>query len=188
MPDRTDHGLISLACLLIVLAVLSICAAILLSRKSSEVPGASGDILRLIRESRAYVRGSDIQYGVVGGYSLFLWLQIDPPGVAKMVNSRAFEAFGWVSLWDGKLFWGNVNPTTTRNPRDNPFAGKNTDSIAPYTGNRGAPEWFKPNDWVDPNVYVFKEKWGKSGRYRTQVFVYNHATREAYLVDDLAGH
>jgi hypothetical protein len=184
----TKHGLAILSCLVVLFVIVLIGIATIRSRGSSEIPGAPRDLLRTIRESGAHVKNSDAEYGPIGGYSLYIWLQIDPSGVTRVLNSRAFEKFGWVSLWKGNLYWGNVSPTTTGNPRDNPLFGKNTDSIAPYTGDKGVPEWFKPNDWVDPNVYVSKEKWGKSKRYRTQVFVYNDATKEAYLVDDLAGH
>jgi hypothetical protein len=46
---------------------------------------------------------------------------------------------------------------------------------------------FRPNDWTDPKVYCFEEKWGKAEYSHVKLLIYNEDLEEAYFIEYLVG-
>ena len=127
------------------------------------------------------------------GRNFVMHFKISKAATELILNSRAFEEFEWAAYrqhtrW-GVLEWGNKG-TFVFDPQENLYRGTMTHSIIVYTRKEPPSEWFKPTDWNGPKVkvYSFKEKWGRSRRYRTNVFIFNEDLGEAYFFEHVPGH
>jgi len=89
--------------------------------------------------------------------------KISTADIELILKSRRFEEFGWDRYENDNLYWQGADkvefdPNT--NTRSVTFGG---DNLPLYTGPHDEPpEWFSPNDWDNPKVYKFEEKWGKT--------------------------
>ena len=123
------------------------------------------------------------------GHSYVMRFRIEKADVTVLLNSQMFQDFTSVVYKQGNLFWRKID-YKERDPLKNPLGGDTSSNLPLYTNQREQqpPEWFRPNDWDMPKVYVVREKYGKSMRYQTKVFIYNEKLEEAYFVEYLQGH
>ena len=132
--------------------------------------------------------------GLFGSGRMYvIHFKISKADTASILNSRAFEEFEWVAYrqrtnW-GVLEWGNKGARVL-DARQNLYGGIKIHSIIVYTRQEPPSDWFKPDDWNSPEVkvYSFREKWGRSRRYRTNVFIFNEDLGEAYFFENVPGH
>jgi len=167
-------------------------------RRSSE-SGESGIfkkyVLKPIPKSVSDIKVDKLSPGGLfgSGRKYVIHFKISKADTALILNSRAFKEFEWAAYrqgtyW-GNLEWGNMG-IHGLDPRKNLSLGTNTQSIIMYTRQQPPSEWFKPNEWdgLKVKVYSFKEKWGRSRRYRTNVFIFMEDLGEAYFIEDVPGH
>jgi len=180
---RRKYRWIGISCVGLLLGLLgAIIVAYTLSRRQS----LPEHVLELIPSSMEQAQVDSKYYPV--GHTHVLRFRAHAGDMAEIVNSRPFVKRAWVSFWNGNLYWGDRKDSPVRNPRENPFFGRDVSSVPLYQGERAPPNWFTPNDWIDPNVYVLKERWGRSKKWHTRVIVYNKDIAEAYLIDYLPRH
>ncbi len=112
--------------------------------------------------------------------------KISRADVERILKSRRFEEFVWGRYENDNLYWHGADkvefdPNT--NTRSVTIGGGN---LPLYTGPHDEPpEWFSPNDWDNPKVYKFEEKWGKAHRNQIKILIFNEALEEAYFIEYL---
>lgn len=119
--------------------------------------------------------GSDIKRASFGSdRSVVLYFKISKADLELVLKSRAFKKYEAIGFSGRNLYWGDNHPMVRG------------DNIALYW-HKDPPHWFKPNDWDNPAVYSFQEKWGKARRDHTKIIIYNEERAEAYFIDHLKG-
>jgi hypothetical protein len=138
-------------------------------------------VLKPIPQSVADIKVDKLATGGIfpSGHRYVLRFKISKSDVALIINSRAFEESEWVGYkhgthWD-TLEWGDSNSLLPRQ------------SVIVYMERQHPPAWFEPKNWNSPKVYSFREKWGRSRRYRTQVLIFNEDLAEAYFFEVVPG-
>jgi len=127
----------------------------------------------------------------VSGHRYVMHFKIDETDLPLILSSKHFKKVEWVKYKNGSIDWGDTPPWEKQNkdeyvPGPLHYEGESLYLYAPYNG-RPEPEWFKPNDWDSPKVYVFKER-NISYQQQIQILIYNEKLAEAYLVDYQEGH
>jgi len=120
------------------------------------------------------------------GHCYVMRFRIEMADLALVLNSQMFQEFTSVVYKFDNLFWYKIIHQE-RDPLKNPLGGENSNNLPLYTNQRQQqpPDWFRPNEWSNPKVYVVSEKYGKSRRYQTKVLIYNEKLEEAYFVEYL---
>jgi len=102
--------------------------------------------------------------------------KINKVDLMSIVNARPFKEFDWVEYverQDGVLHWGRGS---------HPFGLHDMGLCLLYAPAMGVvpPDWFKPNEWQSPKVFV-RERVG--GKDRTQILIYDEDLSEAYFIE-----
>ena len=112
--------------------------------------------------------------------------KISKADVELILKSRIFEEFEWEYYKNGDLHWKGADKTEfdpNTNTRSVTFGGGN---LPLYTAqSQQPPEWFTPNEWDNPKVYKFEEKWGKTKRTQIKILIFNEESEEAYFIEYL---
>ena len=145
-------------------------------------------VLDPIPKSVADIKVDELEYPGLG-HCYVMRFRIEKGDLTLVLNSQMFQEFTSVVYEQGNLFWREIN-YQERDPLKNPLGGDTSSNLPLYTNQRQQqpPEWFRPNDWDIPKVYVVEEKYGKSRRYQTKVLIYNEKLEEAYFIEYLQGH
>jgi len=140
-------------------------------------------VLEPIPKSVVDIKVDELEYPGLG-HCYVMRFKIEKDDVVLILNSRAFKEFTSIIYEQEQLIWRGIDhaPDLLRLT----FTGGG----CPLYTNRQheAPEWFRPNDWTSPKVYVVREKHGKSTRYKTKVLIFDEKLEEAYFVEYLQGH
>lgn len=146
-------------------------------------------VLEPTPKSVANIKVNEIQ-GRGLGRRYVMRFGIEQTDVALILNSRQYEKFTSVTYneqdylcWHGSQGQGF---DVQKMHLDLGTGG----GLPLYTKERqqDAPEWFRPNDWTSPKVYVVTEKYGRSNRDETKVLIFSEGAEEAYFVEYLQGH
>ena len=133
------------------------------------------------------VHGGGELLSSIFGRNYIMHFKINKADVGRILNSRKsrrFRQVEWVSYSNGSIYWGDVPPWEKQNQSEfTPmvhYEYEGQSLYKPYDGRPG-PEWFRPNDWESPKVYVFKER---VGHYQAhiQILIYNEEVDEAYCI------
>jgi hypothetical protein len=143
-------------------------------------------VLEPIPESVRDIKLNELETSPFGRrHGYVMRFKISKADVELILKSRGFEEFERATYRNGDLWWGNADKYG-RDPRENPFFGTNVGNLPLYTGpNQKPPKWFTPNDWDNPKVYKYEQKWGKAHRNQTKVLIFNEELEEAYFIEDL---
>lgn len=128
------------------------------------------------------------------GRKYLMHFKINKADVGRILNlrkSRRFRQVGWVSHSNGSIYWGDVPPWERQNQSEfTPMVHYEYEyeglSLYELYDGRPGPEWFRPNDWESPKVYVFKERVGHYQEH-IQILIYNEEADEAYCVEHQEG-
>ena len=115
------------------------------------------------------------------GRDYVLRFKISAGDIAKILKSKPFEEFESVSFNGYSLIWEGPKSPSYETSR----FGHSQDIALYWT--KTPPEWFRLDDWGQPEVYMFREYWGMHKRYHVQVVIYNKQIGEAYFVDHVDG-
>jgi len=142
-------------------------------------------VLKPIPKSVADIKVDELECAGIG-HCYVMCFRIEKADLTLVLNSRMFQEFSSVVYKFGNLFWYKIN-YQERDPLKNPLDGETSNNLPLYTNQRKqkTPDWFKPNEWSNPKVYVVSEKYGKSRRHQTKVLIYNEKLEEAYFVEYL---
>ena len=116
--------------------------------------------------------------------------KIENNDVTLILKSRAFREFDSVSYKQAYLTCHGPRNVTV-DPAEGSrivYGGGVTLLLYARQWQQDEPDWFKPNVWSSPKVYVFTQKHGKSTRDVTKVLIFDEDIGEAYFVEYLEGH
>jgi hypothetical protein len=140
-------------------------------------------VLEPIPKSVSDIKVDEIEHPGLG-HCYVMRFRIEKADLSLVLNSRLFQKFTSVTYKQGRLTWSGIDKSS-----DLLRLTLTGGDCLLYTNQQyGPPDWFRPNDWDMPKVYVVKEKYGKSSRYQTKVLIYSEKLEEAYFVEYLEGH
>ncbi len=189
---RTAKQVLLYCC--IVLGLLLACIIALTLTRSSRIfkKYVCDPIPKSVRDIE--VHGGGELLSSIFGRKYIMHFKINKADVGRILNlrkSRRFRQVGWVSYKNGSIYWGDVPPWEKQNQSEfTPMVhyGYEYEGLSlykPYDG-RAGPEWFRPNDWESPKVWVFKER-SVSYLEHIQILIYNEQLAEAYVVEHQDG-
>ena len=111
----------------------------------------------------------------LSGHRYVMHFKISKDDVMLILNARRFREVTNVEYETGTLCW-DVDPSHGH-------------ALPLYYAHKGqlGPDWFRPEEWVDPKCCEFKER---NIRYRQQIqiLIYNDDLGEAYFVEYQEGY
>ena len=177
--------------LTVALVLCVVLSSIIVSRATRNYRVFRRYVLKSIPKSVEQIRTHRPWEG--SGHRYVMRFKINKADVKRLLDSRPFEEFDQVSYNDGTLVWRHTDPLTGLEGLSQTevldMQMKLVEEMSlytPYSGESG-PEWFKPNEWSDPKVYWFHEKYGRFERSHEQVLIYNEELAEAYFIEYLSG-
>ena len=163
-------------------------------------------VLKLTHESRIFnkyvcnpvpksvrnikIHGRDWPSWGIFGYKYVMHFKISKPDLPLVLSSKRFKEIEWLKYKNGFITWGDTPPWETKNEGEH-AAHPNWEGYSlglyPQSDGQAGPAWFKPDDWENPKIYVFRER-NTSYQQQIQILIYNEELEEAFLAEDFEGH
>jgi hypothetical protein len=109
----------------------------------------------------------------LSGHRYVMHFEISPSDLSSVLALRRFTEVSHVEYNAGSLRW-DVDPS-------------HGEALPLYRHGKGAPAWFRPNDWKNPKAYRHKER-QTNYREHMQILIYNEELGEAYLIEYQEGY